>query len=155
MNITIRNAEEKDLPQMIGLIKELAIFENAGDQVTNSVEQMCTEKEFFNCFVAERLDNKEIVGMALYYFAYYTWVGKSLYLDDLYIKQAFRGHKIGSKLLQKLFDVAKTENCKRVRWQVLDWNEPAVKLYKKMGAKLDSEWHNCDFDIKTIQKVTI
>lgn len=154
MNIIIRSVEEKDFPQIIGLIKELASFENAEKEVMNTVEQMQEEKDFFNCFVAETKDN-EIVGMALYYFVYYTWVGKSLYLDDLYVKQSVRGNKIGSKLLQELFDVAKTENCKRVRWQVLGWNEPAVKLYEKTGAKLDSEWYNCDFDIKAIQEVTI
>ncbi len=154
MNITIRNTEEKDFPQIIALIKELAKFEKAEDQVTNTVDQMLDEKDFFKCFVAET-DNGEVIGMALYYFVYYTWVGKSLYLDDLYIKPSFRGKKVGSKLLQKLFDVAKVENCKRVRWQVLDWNEPAIKLYKKMGAKLDSEWYNCDFDKKAIKEITI
>lgn len=155
MNIVIRNVEEKDFPQIIALIKELAVFEKAEDQVTNSVEQMRADIDFFKCFVAEIPENNEIVGMALYYFAYYTWAGKSLYLDDLYVKQEFRGYKIGSRLLQRLFDVAKKEKCKRVRWQVLDWNEPAVKFYKKMGAKLDSEWYNCDFDINAIQKANI
>jgi len=147
MNITIRTAEEKDFPEILELIKELATFENAEHQVINTVAQMQAEKEFFNCFVAET-DDKEIVGMALYYFTYYTWVGKSLYLDDLYVKKSVRGNKIGSKLLQKILDLAKTTNCKRVRWQVLDWNDPAIKLYKKMGANLDPDWYNCDYTIK-------
>ena len=154
ININIRNAEEKDFPEVLALIKELASFENAEKEVINTVEQMRQEKDYFNCFVAETDDN-EIVGMALYYFVYFTWVGKSLYLDDLYVKQSVRGNKIGTKLLQKLFDVAKNENCKRVRWQVLDWNKPAIKLYEKMGAKLDSDWYNCDFDRKGIQEVVI
>lgn len=153
MNITIRNAQEKDFPQIIALIKELAVFEKAEDQVTNSVEQMRAEKDFFKCFVAEISETKEIVGMALYYFAYYTWVGKSLYLDDLYVKQTYRGYKVGTQLLQRLFEVAKAEKCNRVRWQVLDWNKPAVKLYTKMGANLDSGWYNCDFDIRAIQEI--
>ena len=147
MNITIRTAEEKDFPEILELIKELATFENAEHQVINTVAQMQAEKEFFNCFVAET-DDKEIVGMALYYFTYYTWVGKSLYLDDLYVKKSVRGNKIGSNLLQKILDLAKTTNCKRVRWQVLDWNDPAIKLYKKMGANLDPDWYNCDYTIK-------
>ena len=147
MNITIRTAEEKDFPEILELIKELATFENAEHQVINTVAQMQAEKEFFNCFVAET-DDMEIVGMALYYFTYYTWVGKSLYLDDLYVKKSVRGNKIGSKLLQKILDFAKTTNCKRVRWQVLDWNDPAIKLYKKMRANLDPDWYNCDYTIK-------
>lgn len=154
MNITIRNAKESDFPQILTLIKELAVFENAESQVTNTVEQMQAEKDYFKCFIAETND-KEIVGMALYYFAYYTWVGRSLYLDDLYVKPSLRGNKIGSKLLKELFNVAKAKNCNRVRWQVLNWNEPAIKLYKKMGANLDADWYNCDFDHKAIQKVTI
>lgn len=154
MNITIRNADEKDFSQALALIKELAAFESATEKVINTVGQMQVEKDFFKCFVA-KTDDKEIVGMALYYFVYYTWVGKSLYLDDLYVKQSVRGHKIGSKLLQKIFDIAKIENCKRVRWQVLDWNESAIMFYKKMGSELDSEWYNCDFDNKTIQEIGI
>ena len=154
ININIRNAEEKDFPEVLALIKELASFENAEKEVINTVEQMQEEKDYFKCFVAETDDN-EIVGMALYYFVYFTWVGKSLYLDDLYVKQSVRENKIGSKLLQELFDVAKTENCKRVRWQVLDWNEAAINLYKKMGAKLDADWYNCDFDNNAIQEVVI
>ena len=154
ININIRNAEEKDFPEVLALIKELASFENAEKEVINTVEQMRQEKDYFNCFIAETDDN-EIVGMALYYFVYFTWVGKSLYLDDLYVKQSVRGNKIGTKLLQKLFDVAKNENCKRVRWQVLDWNKPAIKLYEKMGAKLDPDWLNCDFDSNSIGEVVI
>lgn len=154
MNIKIRKSTEKDFPQILSLIKELAAFENAETQVINTVEQMVKDKDYFDCFLAET-ETKEIVGMAVYYFAYYTWVGKSLYLDDLYVKQSVRGNKIGSKLLERLFDIAKKENCNRIRWQVLDWNEPAIQLYKKMGAKLDPDWYNCDFDKKGINEVII
>lgn len=141
----IRPATTADFPAILALIQELADFEKASDQVSNTVEQMLAEQEHFNCFVA--VDEKdEILGMALYYFAYYTWVGKSLYLDDLYVQQEHRGKGIGSALLEHLFEIAKKENCKRVRWQVLDWNEPAIQLYKKSGATLDNTWINCDFD---------
>lgn len=141
----IRVAEEKDFAAILGLIKELAAFENAPEKVLNTVEQMKAEQDLFECFVVETEDH-EIIGMALYYFAYYTWVGKSLYLDDLYVKKAHRGQGIGLELLKKLFEVAKKTNCNRVRWQVLDWNEPAIALYKKCGAEIDGEWSNCDFD---------
>src|SRR5215831_5153474 len=130
MNITIRAAvtegAQADFDSLFVLIHELAQFQGTPERVVNTVNQMKQEKEFFHCFVAET-DEKEIVGMALYFFAYYTWVGKSLYLDDLYVKESFRGHKIGSRLLEKIFEVARIENCKRVRWLVSEWNESAIK----------------------------
>ncbi len=89
--------------------------------------------------------------MALYFIAYYTWVGKSLYLDDLYVKEAYRQHKIGSALLSRVFEAALAENCKRVRWQVLRWNEPAIRFYEKSGALIDGEWLNCDYDSEGIR----
>lgn len=145
MSYQIRTATEDDFEAILGLIKELAAFENAADQVLNTVEQMQAEQDLFSCFVVEQTDGK-IIGMALYYLVYSTWVGKSLYLEDLYVQKLFRGQGIGSKLLSKLFEVAQQANCQRVRWQVLDWNEPAITLYKKLGAKMDGEWYNCDFD---------
>jgi len=140
----IRKGEERDFPQILALIQELADFEKAPQEVVNSVEQMQKDKEHFEFFVAEQGD--EIVGMALYFIAYFTWKGKSLYLDDLYVKKEHRGSGIGSKLLRKIFEVAKSENVNRLRWQVLDWNTPAIDLYDKIGATLDKEWINCDFD---------
>lgn len=150
MTINIRQSSEKDFPAIIGLIKELALFEKAPEKVTNSVEQMLEEQDCFQCLVAENEDGS-IVAMALFYFAYYTWVGKSLYLDDLYVKEDYRGNKIGSLLLNKVFEVARKENCKRVRWQVLNWNSPAIDLYQKAGADIDAEWSNCDFDSSGIK----
>jgi len=96
-------------------------------------------------------DNANIVAMALYYFAYYTWVGKSLYLDDLYVKEDYRGQNIGSQLLNSIFDAARAAKCKRVRWQVLDWNTPAIDLYHKAGATIEEQWSNCDFDLDGIR----
>jgi GNAT superfamily N-acetyltransferase len=144
-DINIRTATEVDFPAILSLIKELAAFEKASEKVTNSVELMNKEKELFRCFVAET-ESKEIVGMALYFFAYYTWVGKSLYLEDIYVKESFRKQKIGTALLGKLFEVANKEDCKRVRWQVLSWNEAAIQMYIKNGAEIDDEWLNCNFD---------
>jgi GNAT superfamily N-acetyltransferase len=154
MDISIRVATEKDFPQILELIKELALFEKAPDKVTNTVELMNAEKEYFHCFVAET-DTREIIGIALYFFAYYTWVGKSLYLEDLYVKESFRRHKTGSALLKKIFEVAKAENCKRVRWQVLNWNKSAIAMYSKSGAFLDDEWLNCTFDAEGIRNFDI
>lgn len=140
-----RPATSTDFPAMMGLIQELALFEKAPEQVTNSVERMEREQHLFKAIVVEDADGT-VIGMALYFFAYFTWVGKSLYLDDLYVQPAHRGKGIGSELLRRLFEIAKTEDCQRVRWQVLDWNEPAIQLYKKSGATLDNTWYNCDFD---------
>lgn len=145
MPIKIRKASEKDFNAILALIHELAAFEKAPEKVTNTPAQMEKEKDYFLCYVAET-NKMEIVGMALYFFAYYTWVGKSLYLDDLYVKESYRGQGIGTKLLTKILEIAKKENCKRVRWQVLNWNKPAIDMYRKCGASIDNEWINCDVD---------
>ncbi|QIA09531.1 GNAT family N-acetyltransferase [Draconibacterium halophilum] len=145
MDIKIRKATEKDFSAIFGLITELAEYEESLDQVSNSLEQMYEQKDYFNCYVAETEEN-EIIGMALYYFSYYTWVGKTLYLDDLYVKEAWRGNGLGSRLMDKMFEVAKAEKCKRFRLQVLNWNEQAIKLYEKSGFTVDKTWYNCDFE---------
>jgi GNAT superfamily N-acetyltransferase len=149
MPFTIRKGNSADFPAILGLIKELALFENAPEQVTNTVAQMEEEQALFDVFVVENKTG-EIVAMMLYYYVYYTWVGKSLYLDDLYVQKAYRGNGLGKRLLKKLFEEARKNNCKRVRWQVLDWNKPAIDFYKKLGATLDGEWINCDFDTDKI-----
>jgi GNAT superfamily N-acetyltransferase len=154
MNIKIRTATEEDFSAILLLIKELAAFERAADKVTNTVEQMRTEKNLFRCFVAET-ESGEIVAIALYFFAYYTWVGKSLYLEDIYVKEEYRMHKIGSALLKKIFEEAKAEDCKRVRWQVLNWNQTAIKMYEKSGAQIDDEWLNCNFDADGIKSFNL
>ena len=145
INYKIREATEKDFPAILNLIKELALFEKAPEKVTNTVEQMKEEQNFFEALVAEK-EGGEIIGFALYYFVYYTWVGKSLYLDDLYVKEKYRGNKIGYALLDKVIAFGKDNSCKRIRWQVLDWNEPAIAFYNKLGARLDNEWINCDLE---------
>jgi len=146
----IRLAEENDLPEILELIKDLAEFEKAGHKVTNTVEQMKLEKDLFGCFIAVD-ENNIIIGIALYFYAYYTWVGKSLYLEDLFVKPEYRNKGIGSALLNEIFKLAKTKNCKRLRWQVLKWNKDAIKLYQKMGAVIDGEWYNCDMDYSKIK----
>ena len=145
MNISIRKASESDFPEVLSLIKELAEYEKEPDKVTNSVDLMKEEQDHFRCFVAET-ENHEIVGMAIYFFAYYTWVGKSLYLEDIYVKEQYRRYKIGTMLLRKIFEIALNENCKRVRWQVLDWNTSAIEFYRKGGAEITNNWLNCTYD---------
>lgn len=154
MSITIRKAVEEDFQSVLFLIKQLAEFEKAANDVTNSVELMKSEKDYFQCFVAET-EEKEIIGIALYFFAYYTWVGKSLYLEDIFVKQSYRGKNIGSALMEKIIETAKTENCKRIRWQVLKWNTSAIALYKKFGADIDEQWFNCTVNHKSISNFII
>ena len=150
MKFTIRKATEDDFPAILELIKELARFERAPDKVTNNLDQMKSEKDLFRCYVAETQD-RGIVGMALFFYAYYTWVGKSLYLEDLIVNEDYRKHKIGTELLRKVMQTAKDENCKRV----LAWNEPAINFYRKTGAEISSEWLNCTFDETGIANFTI
>jgi GNAT superfamily N-acetyltransferase len=143
MEIKIRLAEERDFARILELIYELAVFENQTDQLVNSVERMTAEKEFFNCYVAETSD-KMIVGYATFIFCYYTWVGKSLYMDDLYVLPAYRGKGIGTLLISKVIDYARESKCHRLRWQVSKWNDRAIVFYKSLGAVINETEQNCD-----------
>ena len=145
MNISIRKATESDFESVFSLVHELAVFQGTPERIQNSVQQMKDEKNFFKCFVAET-DDKQIVGMASFFFAYYTWVGKSLFLDDLYVKQSHRGQKIGSRLLEAVIELAESSNCKRVRWLVSEWNKDAIKFYKSIGSEIDEEACVCDLE---------
>jgi GNAT superfamily N-acetyltransferase len=154
LNYKIRPAEEADFEAILEIIKALALFEKAPEKVTNSVEQMKAEKAYFKCLVAVNED-KKIIAICLYFFAYYTWVGKSIYLDDLYVLEPYRRQGIAAALLDELFKIARKEKCNRVRWQVLNWNENAIRLYEKLGATIDPEWLNCDFDRKGILEFSV
>jgi diamine N-acetyltransferase len=108
---------------------------------------MKADENLFQCFVAED-ENKKIVGYAAWFFAYYSWSGKAMYLDDLYVTEPARGNAIGSQLLQTVIDHAKASGCKKVRWQVSNWNAPAIAFYKKMGAWIDDVEINCNLELK-------
>ena len=150
MNIIIRKATEADFDAIFSLVYELAVFQGTPERIRNSPEQMKQEQQFFQCFVAET-EKKEIIGIASYFIAYYTWVGKSLYLDDLYVKESHRAQKTGSRLLEKIFEVAREEKCKRVRWLVSAWNKNAIAFYEKIGAEIDNEAYVCDVEGEAIQ----
>ena len=149
MDIKIREATESDFPQIVDLFKEFAEFEKLPEKMTNSVERMEKEKEYFNCYVAETIDF-EIIGYVSYFFSYYTWIGKSLYMDDLYVKPEYRANGIGTQLIRKLIEFAEKTNCHKLRWQVSSWNKPAIDFYKKIGADIDSVEQNCDLLIGRI-----
>jgi GNAT superfamily N-acetyltransferase len=143
MDIKIRKAIQSDFPQIVDLFKEFAEFAKLPDKMTNSVERMNEEKEFFNCFIAEANDSR-IVGYATYFFTYYTWLGKSLYMDDLYIVPECRGIGLGTRLIKEVIEFAKESNCHKMRWQVSKWNKPAIDFYKNIGAVIDNVEKNCD-----------
>ena len=143
MNITIRSAVENDFPQIVDLFMEFATFEKMPEKMTNTVEKMIQEKDFFHCFVAETSD-KQIVGYATYFFGYYTWIGKSVYMDDLYVKPEYRASGTGSLLIGRVIELAKSSQCHKLRWQVSNWNKPAIGFYKSIGATIDSMEQNCD-----------
>lgn len=141
----IREGKKDDLPQVLSLIKELAIYERAEHEVENTVEMMTQdgfgEHPVYGFFVAET--REKIVGLALYYYRYSTWKGKCIYLEDIIVTEAHRGAGIGRKLLDKVVEKAREDKVSRVSWQVLEWNEPAINFYKKVGAGFDPEWVNC------------
>jgi diamine N-acetyltransferase len=120
-----------------------ALFEHLPGKMINSLEKIKEEKAFFHGFVAETADDK-IIGYASYFFCYYTWVGKSLYLDDLYIQPEYRGKGIGKDLIRKVIEKAKDTGCHKVRWQVSKWNTPAIDFYKRIGAEINDIEQNCD-----------
>jgi diamine N-acetyltransferase len=104
---------------------------------------MIANGNLFQCFIAETGDSK-IVGFASFFFAYYSWSGKAIYLDDLYITNAYRKQGIGKMLLQQIIELAKNSSCKKVRWQVSKWNTNAIEFYQKMNAAIDETEINCD-----------
>lgn len=148
MNITIRKAAENDFGDILSLLKAFASFQKTPHKVRTTVEQMKKDKEIFQCLVAETED-QVIIGFATFFFAYYSWTGKALYLDDLYVSEPCRGQKIGSKLLEEIIKLAKSSGCKKMRWQVSTWNQHAIEFYKKLGASIDEVEINCDLELGT------
>ena len=146
----IREGRIEDLPRVLELIRELAEFERAPDEVTNTVEQMERDgfgpNPLFGFYVAEDGESG-IVGLALYYFRYSTWKGKRMYLEDIIVTESFRGRGIGKRLFDRVIRKGVEEDCSGMVWQVLDWNEPAIGFYREVyGAALDPEWINCSIE---------
>ena len=148
-NITIRPATEADYPALLSLFGEFAAFERVPEKMTNTMERMLAEKEHIRALVASD-QRAGIIGYAAYFFGYYTWSGKSLYLDDLFVKPAWRGKGTGTRLLREVIDLAKSSGCHLMRWQVSDWNISATELYRRIGATIDREKQNCDLKLDTL-----
>lgn len=154
-NIVIRRGTESDIQSALGLVKELAAYEKAPDEVEVSLEEMkgwgFGSNKVFDFFVAE--ENGTIIGMALYYYKYSTWKGKCMFLEDIIVTESQRGKGIGKLLFDEIVKVAKAEKVRRLEWQVLEWNEPAINFYKKYNAVLDSEWINCKLTNHHLEKM--
>ncbi len=133
---------------VLGLIQELADFEKESDAVVVTVEDLVRDgfgpKPLFDVFVAEV--EKEIVGIALYYYRYSTWKGKTIHLEDLIVKEKMRGTGLGYALYSEVIKQGKKDKVRRIEWNVLDWNTPAVEFYEKSGAKVLDEWRVAQMD---------
>ncbi len=144
----VRDALKIDMPQVLELIKELAIFEKEPDAVEVTVHDLEAEgfgeNPLFNCFVAEI--NEEIVGAALVYFRFSTWKGRTLHLEDLIVKEDKRGNGIGEALYKKVMQFAYDRGLKRVAWDVLDWNTGAIRFYERSGANVLKTWRVVHMD---------
>jgi GNAT superfamily N-acetyltransferase len=149
----VRKGTKEDVPSVLGLIKELALYEKAPQEVTVTLDELSADgfgvDAIYGLFVAEK--RNVIVGIALYYEKYSTWKGRSLFLEDIIVTESERGNGIGHALFQSVIGVAKVRNSARMEWQVLDWNEPAIHFYKKYNAELDPEWLNGKLTREQIQ----
>ncbi len=144
MKFEIRAATIADLPSMHALVRELAIYERAPEAHTATVEDYIKDfrDHIFEAHVAVDSEKNEIVGMVWYHFAYSTWRGRMMYLEDFVVTESYRRFGLGQLLFDKFLEVAREKECKLVKWQVLDWNEPAIKFYEKNNALIETEWFN-------------
>ncbi|RSK39678.1 GNAT family N-acetyltransferase [Mangrovimonas spongiae] len=153
MTFSIRTAQKKDMPQVLELIQELAVYEKEPDAVEIAVSDLehygFGLQPAFHCFVAEI--NNSIVGMALVYKRFSTWKGQALHLEDLIVKQNSRGNGLGKALLDEVVKYGKKLGVKRICWEVLDWNEPAITFYEKNGANVMRDWDVVQLDESGIE----
>ena len=145
MDIKIRKGTQADIPHILDLVKELALYEKAPNEVITNVNQMLEDgfgiSPAYQFFVATT--NNTVLGVAVYFIKYSTWKGKGIYLDDIVVQEKHRNKGIGKKLFDAVIEECKLKNCRQLHWQVLDWNDPAINFYKKYNAEFDSGWINC------------
>jgi len=151
MNVLIRQGNSADIPSVLELIKELARYEKAPQEVEVTVAEMLDSmnENRFHFFVAVKQNN--VIGLALFYYKYSTWKGKCIFLEDIIVTEKNRKEGIGKLLFQEVVKVAKKDKVKRLEWQVLNWNEPAITFYKKLKTNFDEEWINCKLTFDEIQ----
>ena len=155
MGIVIRKAVKADCERLLELIRELAVYENAGSEVTVSLEHF-VESGFgiqpvwwaFAACDESKKGTDQIVGFALYYVRYSTWKGQRMYLEDIVVTESARGKGVGKLLLDQLIVEAKEKKFSGIVWQVLEWNKPAINFYNKFeSVKFDNEWMNCAIEL--------
>ena len=150
----IRKGQKQDMPAVLELIKELAIFEKEPNAVEVTLQDLENDgfqnNPLFHTFVAEK--NNQIIGMALYYYRYSTWKGKTIHLEDLIVKKEFRGTGAGFALYSEIIKQGKIDQVRRIEWNVLDWNEPAIQFYQKSGAKILQDWKVVHMEQEQIHK---
>ncbi len=154
---TVREGKKEDLPQVLELIKELALYEKAPEEVSNTIEMM-EEDGFgphpvYGFYVLVKEETEKIVGMAIYYYRYSTWKGKRLWLEDYLVTESERGKGGGRLLFQRVMQKALEENCTGMMWQVLNWNQPAIDFYRKYQTSIEGGWYNCHLDAGVIGKL--
>jgi GNAT superfamily N-acetyltransferase len=147
--INIRRATKEDIGLVRDLVMELAIFEKAPEEVTSSLADYISEGFSDNPLFSANLIylNDELAGFSLWYYRFSTWKGRRFYLEDLYIKEAYRGKGLGRKLINEAIEEAKRMKCTGMMWQVLDWNQPAIDFYNTLGVKMDAGWLNVHLDL--------
>jgi GNAT superfamily N-acetyltransferase len=138
----IRKCNIEDMPAIISLVVELAVFEKEPHAVVATLDEYeeAFKSGLIDAFVAD--DDGVVVGMALYYSTFSTWKGRMLYLEDFVVNQHYRSAGIGQQLFDAFVNEGKIQNCRLVKWQVLDWNESAIRFYQKNKAELDTTWYN-------------
>ncbi len=148
MKYTVRKAQKTDMSRVLTLIEELAEYEKELAAVEVTVADLERDgfgsSPLFTCYVVEA--EGVIRGMALFYFRYSTWKGKTVHLEDLVVEKAYRGKGLGMALYRKVMEYAQEQGVKRIEWAVLDWNEPAIRFYKKTGATVMRDWDTVHFD---------
>jgi len=154
MNITLRVAQKHDCPRLIELVTELAVFEKLPEEVTVSLQEFEDSgfgtNPVWKAFVAE--DNNVIIGFALYYVRFSTWKGRRVYLEDFIVTEEYRGIGIGKLLFEQIIKETKELDYSGMVWQVLDWNEPAIKFYNKYEATIEKGWLNASLSQEQISK---
>jgi GNAT superfamily N-acetyltransferase len=152
--MVIRKGEKKDMPQVLELIKELAVFEKKPNAVIIDVDYLnkngFSDTPLFFTYVAEI--NNKIIGMALFYYRFSTWKGKTIHLEDLIVKQSKRGKGVGKALYNKVLKFAYDRQIKRIEWVVLDWNKAAISFYEKSGATILKDWYTVQMSEKKLER---
>jgi ribosomal protein S18 acetylase RimI-like enzyme len=156
MSFIIRQGDEKDVSGIMKLVRELALFERAPEAVVNTEKMLLTDgfgkHSLYKVVVAEAVDTNDVIGMALYYTAYSTWKGKMFFLDDLVVTESYRNFGIGRKLINEFLKAAKYEEVNEIRWQVLNWNTPAIEFYKSLNVNFEPEWITVKMNKEQIEK---